>query len=212
MSGLCFPQLRLGVIPLFAEKRIPHDWQGFPLSGCSARCWLLCLAVRHVSCAQTMLSAQRFATEICPEGSKLLHIMIVLLSFLHLVVIFFFISSTEFQLELHNPPNLNGFVNFGHQPKLLQATSSPLNRSLYFLSHPFSIPPFWGSVPQHTLPLYFTVTVLLEKQCIKAYSIGNCKPLSWPSEDQYHQYYVNIYYFSAEKKMMSEILYTLQRQ
>nr|KAF6474875.1 hypothetical protein HJG63_011006 [Rousettus aegyptiacus] len=78
---------KLYVIPLFAEKIISHDSQGFPLSECPTHYWLLCLALSDVGCAQIILSAQTFATEVGPEASNLSHIMIVFFSSLHLTYI-----------------------------------------------------------------------------------------------------------------------------
>ena len=88
LSWLCFPQLELDVIPSFAEERISCDLQRFPLSGCPTHHWLLWLW--GIYGAQTMLSAQTFATEVGPETSSLLHIMMVLLRSLCLIFIYFF--------------------------------------------------------------------------------------------------------------------------
>lgn len=64
---------KLYVIPLFTEKIISRDSQGFPLSECPTQYWLLCLALRDVCCAQSILSAQAFAAEVGPEASNLSH-------------------------------------------------------------------------------------------------------------------------------------------
>lgn len=164
----------------------------------------LSLTMKDVHRALSTLSAQAFATEFGPENSSLLHIMIVLLGYLNLIFIYFFHYVKRILGGAAKPTKISMVlsivdtrpISFKHLPVPSTVTSVS---SLLSLLCPLPS-------PQHTLPLCFTVTVLFKRQYIKAYSIGNYKPLSWPSEDQYHWYYTNVYYFSGEKEMLSEIL------
>lgn len=87
---LCFTQLKSDVNLQFAEKRISCYLQWFPLSACLTYHWLLCLTVRDIYGAQTVFSSPTFAIEVGRKVSSLLHVMVVFLSSMHLIFIFFF--------------------------------------------------------------------------------------------------------------------------
>lgn len=101
---------------------------------CMSHLSLATLTVRDIYGAQTVFFSQTFAIEVGPKVSSLLHVMVVFPSSMHLIFMVFSLFQMYSSWSFTTHKNVNVSVHCGPQAKQLQASSSALHCSLYFLS------------------------------------------------------------------------------